>query len=251
MLTSACALLSAYGIIGYCRLKEPRQSWSYCMDALATLLRHPSKRRGFFLFVCFVLFCFCFFFLFVCLFFVVVVAFFAWRLFFCFKCKCFVLIDHILLETICLFSFFSLCFVLKYLQKKLNLRPNCLLWRKTKIFDFFTPMNRIKLFCAQVVTTKGFTLNHNKSLQSFFFCVKRQVKNDFPKDVESTVIWFSLSAQDTTVIFSFVHQNALNSINLVQLIYTLFLSCREKKRKFIPPVTAVYGDITEKCKEGL
>ena len=35
--------------------------------------------------------------------------------------------------------------------------------------------------------TNGFALNHNKSLQIYFFCVKRQVKNDFLKDVESTV----------------------------------------------------------------
>ena len=35
--------------------------------------------------------------------------------------------------------------------------------------------------------TNGFALNHDKSLQIYFFCVKRQAKNDFLKDVESTV----------------------------------------------------------------
>ena len=31
-------------------------------------------------------------------------------------------------------------------------------------------------------------LNLDKKLQIYFFCVKRQAKNDFLKDVESTVI---------------------------------------------------------------
>ena len=35
--------------------------------------------------------------------------------------------------------------------------------------------------------TNGFALNHDKSLQIYFFCVKCQVKNDFLKPVESTV----------------------------------------------------------------
>ena len=35
--------------------------------------------------------------------------------------------------------------------------------------------------------TNGFALNHDKRLQSYFFCVKRQEKNNFLKDVESTV----------------------------------------------------------------
>ena len=35
--------------------------------------------------------------------------------------------------------------------------------------------------------TNGFALNHDKNLQIYFFCVKRQAKNDFLKDVESTV----------------------------------------------------------------
>ena len=33
----------------------------------------------------------------------------------------------------------------------------------------------------------GFALNHDKSLKIYFFCVKHQEKNDFLKDVESTV----------------------------------------------------------------
>ena len=48
--------------------------------------------------------------------------------------------------------------------------------------------------------TNSFALYHNKSLQVYFFCVKRQAKNDFLKDVESTVgiilsckcIWVSI-----------------------------------------------------------
>ena len=35
--------------------------------------------------------------------------------------------------------------------------------------------------------TNGFALNHDKSLQMYFFYVKRQAKQDFLKDVESTV----------------------------------------------------------------
>ena len=35
--------------------------------------------------------------------------------------------------------------------------------------------------------TNGFALYYDKSLQIYFFCVKRQAKNDFLKDVESTV----------------------------------------------------------------
>ena len=35
--------------------------------------------------------------------------------------------------------------------------------------------------------TNGFALNHEKSLQIYFFCVKRQANNDFLKDIESTI----------------------------------------------------------------
>ena len=35
--------------------------------------------------------------------------------------------------------------------------------------------------------TNSFAFNHDKSLQIYFFRVKRQAKNDFLKDVESTV----------------------------------------------------------------
>ena len=34
--------------------------------------------------------------------------------------------------------------------------------------------------------TNGFALNHDKSLQ-IYFCIKPQAKNDFLKEVESTV----------------------------------------------------------------
>ena len=37
--------------------------------------------------------------------------------------------------------------------------------------------------------TNGFGLNHDKSLQIYFFCVKRQAKNNFLKDVESIVVF--------------------------------------------------------------
>ena len=62
-----------------------------------------------------------------------------------------------------------------------------LLWEKVKIFDILKTDDKKKIFGAQVVTTNGFALNHNKILQIFFFCVKCQAKNDFPKDVEKTV----------------------------------------------------------------
>ena len=35
--------------------------------------------------------------------------------------------------------------------------------------------------------TNGFAVDHGKSLQRIYFCVKRQAKNDFLKDVESIV----------------------------------------------------------------
>ena len=35
--------------------------------------------------------------------------------------------------------------------------------------------------------TNGFALNHDKSLQIYFFCVQRQANNDFLKYVESTL----------------------------------------------------------------
>ena len=34
----------------------------------------------------------------------------------------------------------------------------------------------------------GFALNHDKSMQIYFFSIKRQAKNDFLKDVESTIV---------------------------------------------------------------
>ena len=40
--------------------------------------------------------------------------------------------------------------------------------------------------------TNGYALNHDKKLQIYFFCVKRQAKNDFLKAVESTVVFFCI-----------------------------------------------------------
>ena len=54
-----------------------------------------------------------------------------------------------------------------------------------KIFDLLKTNDSNKTFCAWVVTTNGFALNHNKSLQIYFFCVKRQAKNDSLKDKTS------------------------------------------------------------------
>ena len=42
-----------------------------------------------------------------------------------------------------------------------------------------TTMTRIIFFRAQVVTTNGFAFNHDKSLQIYFFRVKRQAKTTF------------------------------------------------------------------------
>ena len=57
-----------------------------------------------------------------------------------------------------------------------------------KIFDFLKTNDYNKSVCAGVVTTNGFALNNDKSLQIHCFCVKRQAKNGFLKDVESTVL---------------------------------------------------------------
>ena len=64
-------------------------------------------------------------------------------------------------------------------------------------------MTRIKLFCAKVVTTNGFALNHDKSLQINFICVKHQAKNNFLKDVESTVAAILTADLSTTDLFKF------------------------------------------------
>ena len=55
-----------------------------------------------------------------------------------------------------------------------------------KIFDFLKTNDYNETFRTQEVMTNGFVLNRDKSLQ-IYFCVKRQAKNDFLKDVESTV----------------------------------------------------------------
>ena len=49
--------------------------------------------------------------------------------------------------------------------------------KKVKIFEFLLkPMTRVTLFCAWLVTTNGFAFNLDKSLEIYFFCVKRQAK---------------------------------------------------------------------------
>ena len=57
--------------------------------------------------------------------------------------------------------------------------------KNENIHFFFKPVTRLKCF---VHTTNGFALNHAKSLQIFFFCVKCQAKNDFSKDVERRTV---------------------------------------------------------------
>ena len=57
--------------------------------------------------------------------------------------------------------------------------------------------------------TNGFALNHDKSLQIYFICVKRQAKNDFLKDVESKVHVKPSRVQET----SFSSSKVLN-VNL-------------------------------------
>ena len=65
-----------------------------------------------------------------------------------------------------------------------------LLQEKVKIFDFVKTNAKNNPFCTEVVKTNGFALpvNHDKILQ-IYFCVKRQAKINFLKDVESTVDW--------------------------------------------------------------
>ena len=60
---------------------------------------------------------------------------------------------------------------------------------KSENMDILKTNDQNKSFCAYVVTTNGFALNHDKSLQIVFFCVKRQAKNDFPNDVEKTIVY--------------------------------------------------------------
>ena len=54
-------------------------------------------------------------------------------------------------------------------------------------FFFLKAIDWNKTFCKKVVMTNSFALNHDKSLKIYLFCVKRQAKNDFLKDVKSTV----------------------------------------------------------------
>ena len=61
-----------------------------------------------------------------------------------------------------------------------------------------------------VVTTNGFALNHDKKLQIYFFCVKRQAKNDFLKDVESTVCIETLWNSHLPIKVTFLIYNVFN-----------------------------------------
>ena len=49
--------------------------------------------------------------------------------------------------------------------------------------------------------TNGFALDHDKSLQIHYLCIKHQAKTEFLKDVKSTVVlelaFLTLSAQQT------------------------------------------------------
>ena len=51
-------------------------------------------------------------------------------------------------------------------------------WEKVKIFYFLKTIDKNKFFRAWVIKTNGFAFNHDKSLQIYFFCVKRQGKNN-------------------------------------------------------------------------
>ena len=76
--------------------------------------------------------------------------------------------------------------------------------------------------------TNGFVLNHDKGLQIYFFCVKQQAKNDFLKDVESTVpshITGSESESEFLLVIrlmTFIHQD---------LWYGKLVPCSRQKGK--------------------
>ena len=59
--------------------------------------------------------------------------------------------------------------------------------------------------------TNGFAINHDKSLQIYFFCIKRQAKNHSLKDVESIVV----SRQPRKTVF----------LNVFQLVKEEILTC--------------------------
>ena len=62
--------------------------------------------------------------------------------------------------------------------------------------------------------TNDFALNHDKSLQINFICVKHQAKNDFLKDVESTVVFVNLDSESDYIVPS-----NLNPLFLAHLSY--------------------------------
>ena len=64
-----------------------------------------------------------------------------------------------------------------------------------------------------MVLTNGFTLNHDKSLQIYFFYVKRQAKTTFQKNVERTVpvsVWTDIFSSE---ILFLAHKEAVYHIN--------------------------------------
>ena len=57
------------------------------------------------------------------------------------------------------------------------------------MFDFLLTDDKNKILNAQVITTNGFALTQEKSLQIYFFCVKHQAKHDFLKYIKSRVVY--------------------------------------------------------------
>ena len=80
----------------------------------------------------------------------------------------------------------------KYLPYKfLHNLHSFLLWEKVKIFDFLKNIDWNKTFCAKVVNDKWFCI---KSWQKFanlllYKAPSKKKKNNFLKDVESTVVF--------------------------------------------------------------
>ena len=78
----------------------------------------------------------------------------------------------------------------------------------------------------------GFALSYDKSLQIYVFCVKRQAKNDFLKDVESTVVVYVCSSIPMELFDTprdlqvYQHVVSVDSSALLQWrLYLWFISC--------------------------
>ena len=76
-----------------------------------------------------------------------------------------------------------------------------LLWEKVKIFDFFKPITRIKLFviCSY---DKWFCIKSWQKFANLLLLCKASSKNDFLKDIESTVI----------ILLEYLHMPSILSI---------------------------------------